>query len=283
MSKKVPFWLGCDLGQSNDFSTMTISHRRMVDNVSHYDVRHLQRFSLGKPYPEIVRDTVAMVQRPELAPGWKLIVDRTGVGRPVVDMFAEARLRPVGVTITSGAEAHRDPDDRSHWLVPKLALISNAKVLLQSGRLRFAEGLAHTEDLISEMMSFEMKFTAAANVTFESWREGAHDDLLLGLAVALWVGEYGEQWSNPSGGFLHLNMSGGGSRPHRPGVTGALPIPRSGAEINEEAERKEVAKLDRSRRVRIRQARSEGAELHAIARQWSLTSRQVKWVLEAED
>lgn len=282
MSKKVPFWLGCDLGQSNDFSTMAISHRYEVDRVSHYDVVHLQRYELGKPYPEIVRDVVKMVQRPELAPGWKLVVDRTGVGRPVVDMFAEARLRPVGVTITSGAEAHRDPDDRSHWLVPKLSLVSNAKVLLQSGRLRFAEGLAHTEDLISEMMNFEMKFTAAANLTFESWREGSHDDLLLGLCVALWTAEYGEQWANPSGGFLHMGMAAT-NRPHRPGTRDALPIPRSGAEINEDAERKEVAKLDRSKRVRIRQARAGGAELHAIARQWSLTSRQVGWVLEAED
>ncbi|MCH8093493.1 MAG: hypothetical protein IH953_02765 [Chloroflexi bacterium] len=280
MSKKAPFWIGIDLGQSSDFSTATISHRREVAGVGHYDVVHLQRYELGMPYPEIVRDVIEMVQRPELADGWKLIVDRTGVGRPVFDMFAEARLSPVGVTITAGSEAHRDPDDRNHWLVPKLALISNAKVLLQSGRLHFAKGLKHTADLVSEMMSFEMRYTTAANVVFESWREGAHDDLLLGLAVALWTAEYGKQW----GGGVWFPGDVGGASTHRPGVRDALPAPpKTGAEINEEAERKQVANLSRDRKVRIRMGRVGGLEIHEIARRWSLSTRQVQWVLEADD
>lgn len=281
MSRKAPFWLGCDLGQSADFSTMTISHRREVEGISRYDVVHLARYELGKPYPEIIRDVIRMVQRPELDPGWKLVLDRTGVGRPIYDSFREARLAPIGITITSGSEAHRDPDDRNHWLVPKLALVSNCKILLQSGRLRFAEGLKHTEDLIQEMLSFEMKYTTAANVVFESWREGSHDDLLLGLACGIWAAEYAEQWANP-GPFLHLNM-GAPSSTHRPGVKDMLPIPRSGAEINEEMERKQVAKLSQSRKVRIRLGRVGGLEIHELARKHSLSTRQVKWVLEGED
>lgn len=281
MSRKAPFWLGVDLGQSADFSTLTITRRREVEGVSHYGVVHLGRYELGKPYPQIIRDIIRTVQRPELAAGWKLAIDRTGVGRPIYDAFVEANLSPIGITITAGSDPHRDPDDRNHWYVPKLALISQTKLLLQSGRLEFAEGLKHTEDLVSEMMNFEMRYTTAANLVFESWREGSHDDLLLGLACGIWAAENAEQWANPSGGFMHLNM-GAVNRPHRPGVMDALPIPRSGAEINEDAERQQVAKLSDSRKVRIRLGRAGGLDIHEIARKWSLSTRQVLWVLEGE-
>lgn len=280
MPKKPPYWIGLDLGQSADFSALSVSHRTMIDGLSHYGVVELSRWALGAPYPGIVRDVVNMCQRPKMAEGWKLVIDKTGVGAPVFDMFREAGMRPIGVSITAGQNAHRDPDDRMCWTVPKVHLVSNAKVLLQSGRLTFADRLPNVDDLVKEMLSFEMRFTTAANVTFESWREGAHDDLLLSLCVALWVAEYGQQYR---GGIAFPNASGGEST-HRPGVKDVLPMPRTGAEINEEAEREQVAKLSRSRKVRIRLGRvGGGLEIHELARKHSLSTRQIQWVLEADD
>jgi hypothetical protein len=39
------------------------------------------------------------------------------------------------------------------------------------------------------MQNFKAKITASANETFEAWREGQHDDLVLAVALAVWGGE----------------------------------------------------------------------------------------------
>lgn len=258
MSKLPDFLIGVDLGQSADFSTNTISQRSVVDGVSHYGVVHLQRYELGLAYPRIVEDIVKMTKTPQLAGNYLLVVDRTGVGRPVFDMFRDAKLKPIGISISAGQEAHQDPDDRMTWTVPKVALVSCAKVLLQSERLKFAKGLPNVEDLIEEMLSFEMKFTAAQNITMEAWRTGTHDDLLLGLCVALWFGEFGQTWANPKFATLGFGVSG----------------------TAQERAEAEIKKLPDSRKVRIRQLAGMGQDVSSIARQLSLTPWQIARILE---
>jgi hypothetical protein len=44
--------------------------------------------------------------------------------------------------------------------------------------------------LVREMANFRVKITAAANETFGVWREGQHDDLVLGVALACWWAEH---------------------------------------------------------------------------------------------
>jgi hypothetical protein len=41
--------------------------------------------------------------------------------------------------------------------------------------------------------NFQMKITLAGHDTYGAWRENSHDDLTLGLSVALWCGE--RKWS----------------------------------------------------------------------------------------
>jgi hypothetical protein len=43
--------------------------------------------------------------------------------------------------------------------------------------------------LVTELRAFKVKITAAANETFESWRERDHDDLVLAVALACWLGQ----------------------------------------------------------------------------------------------
>jgi hypothetical protein len=49
--------------------------------------------------------------------------------------------------------------------------------------------VAHAETLEMELQNFRVKITAAANETFEAWRERDHDDLVLALALAAWHAE----------------------------------------------------------------------------------------------
>ncbi|HEY8505549.1 MAG TPA: hypothetical protein VIL46_13275 [Gemmataceae bacterium] len=186
---------GLDLGQSADFSALAVLERTKAPEpedpgreVSRYAVRHLERFPLGTPYTEVCDRMVKLFAAPPLADGM-LVVDQTGVGRPVVDLLRRSGLRAYvrPVTITAGHRANRD--ERGGWLVPKKELVSTLQVLLQARRIKVAPSLPEAETLVREMTEFRVKITLAANETFGAWREGSHDDLVLAVAVAAWWGE----------------------------------------------------------------------------------------------
>lgn len=191
------FVSGLDLGQVSDFSAWAIAEKlpcphptRAGMNAWTYAIRHLQRWPLGTPYTQIV-DEVREVCRLRLR-GAPLVVDGTGVGRAVVDLFRKAGCagRLVSVTITGGHSATEDADKRG-WSVPKKDLVGVMQALLQTKRLDVAKKLPDAETLRRELGNFKVKITAAANETFGAWREGQHDDLVLAVAMACWFGERG--------------------------------------------------------------------------------------------
>jgi hypothetical protein len=165
-----------------------------------YDVRHIQRWPLGTSYPAIVTDVLTMLRAEPLA-GSKLVVDGTGVGRSVVDLLKPLGGRMVPVTITAGSQITLPSETDEYWHVPKKDLVGVVQTLLQSRRLWFAAGLLEVETLTRELLNFRMKITAAANATFEAWREQAHDDLVLALALALW---FEEKAPKPTPGVFDL-------------------------------------------------------------------------------
>jgi hypothetical protein len=150
-------------------------------------VRHLERFKLGTPYPAIVERVGRLLATPPLDRGTALVVDATGVGAPVVDLFRHAGLRPIAVTITGG---HEVVADRAQAHVPKRELISTVQALLQSGRLKIAEGLPEAATLVRELLAYQVKVSAAGRDTYGAWREGQHDDLVLALALAGWYRQF---------------------------------------------------------------------------------------------
>src|SRR5262245_29207214 len=121
--------LGVDLGQSSDPTAVcALEHVRGVidrnsdfdrhigleripqEPVERFDVRHLERLALGTPYPQVVEHIKATLARapicgngPNVEPA-RLVVDDTGVGRPVSDLLVDAGLSPLRVTIVSGNE-----------------------------------------------------------------------------------------------------------------------------------------------------------------------------------
>jgi hypothetical protein len=127
-----------------------------------------------------------------------LAVDATGVGRPVCDLFRDARMpgRLVPITITGGLSVTGDGRGGVH--VPKKDLVACAQVLLQTRRLRVARELALADVLVQELENFRVRITPAANEVFGEWREGQHDDLVFALAMAAWVGEnWPEEYTGP--------------------------------------------------------------------------------------
>jgi hypothetical protein len=190
------FILGLDLGQTNDYSALIVAEQIMpepapppADRRPRYDVRHIERFPLGTSYPAIVDATVAMFERPELGDNVFLVIDGTGVGRAPVDMFRDRigkRAHPV--TITSGDAVSESED--GYIRVPKRDLVGVVQVLLQSKRLRFAQGLQLVSLLTKELTNFHVKIDLeTAHDSYGAWRAGQHDDLVLALALAVWAGE----------------------------------------------------------------------------------------------
>jgi hypothetical protein len=191
------YFVGLDLGQSQDFTAMAVLER--AELVGEWDpavfawrktielrLRHLERVPLGTPYTEVVDRVVAVTQSPELAGRCQLIADATGVGRPVTDMLRRAELgssRLWPVEITSGTlERHAD----GHYRVPKRDLIVGVQVLLQRRELQIAKGMKFGPVLAREMAEMRVKITPSGNEQYGAWREGEHDDLVLAVALACW-------------------------------------------------------------------------------------------------
>lgn len=189
--------IGQDLGQAADYtatSAVEITTNQVdVDNKgtpifdTYFDVRHLERFELNTSYPAIVTKTVKMLNTPQLAGNYHFVPDATGVGRPVVDLYRAEHIHMTPVVITFSGDAHIDMDT-GYWHVAKKELISNLQVLFGNKRLRFANGLPDKDVVVKELMNFKIKITSKANDTYEAWREGDHDDLVLSIALACWYG-----------------------------------------------------------------------------------------------
>ena len=177
------YTLGLDLGKVNDFTAVSIAE--WVRDVPPYtvNVRHLQRFPLGTSYPAVVDQVEEMLKRPPLRGRCELVIDATGVGRPVVDLFQKRELNPIGVTITAGTDVNHEGRD---WKVPKRDLVSSVQVGLQSRTLKVARDLPEAETLVNELLNFEVKITASSNDVYGAWREGTHDDLVLAVALTCW-------------------------------------------------------------------------------------------------
>jgi len=186
---------GLDLGLSQDATAVAVLEQTGVRDpddprrqTAHYAVRHLERFPPGTPYTDVSVRLGQMFAAPELA-DTTLVVDQTGVGRPVVEVLRDADIDAYicPVTITAGLFA--GPDEHGGWLIPRKELVGTLQVLLQSRRIQVAPTLMEAATLVRELTMFRAKPVSMTGDPFEAWREGPHDDLVLAVAIAAWEGE----------------------------------------------------------------------------------------------
>jgi len=215
------YLLGLDLGQAADYSALAIARRQEERGVSSYTLPWLERFPLGTSYPAIVAAVVARVRQlatQDPAVPRVLVIDATGVGRPVLDLLKQARpaARLIAMTITGGDTATHDGPQ---WRVPKRELVSTAQVFLQGRRLAITAALPEAATLTRELLAFQVKISAeTAHDSYGAWREGSHDDLVLAVALALWAGERPEVRGRP----FSAAVGGERPRPHPRGTDEAL-------------------------------------------------------------
>ena len=218
--------LGCDLGQANDSTGLILldeSLKRTEDGIV-WNCPYIQRVELHTPYTKIVEQTATLLRllsEPQLArepieltahDGWKvitsgpitmvepkvtLVLDYTGVGRPVLDMFLDAQhagkipdsVDIIAVTITGGQHVTWD-EYGVH--VPKRELVGTTQRLFQDQRLKVANGLPMAPALLEELKGFKAVISSTGHISYqagEDWRSAPHDDLVLALALACWYAE----------------------------------------------------------------------------------------------
>jgi hypothetical protein len=190
------YFCGLDLGQLADYSALSIIERIEDREFYRYECRHIERFPLGLPYPRIVEHVRDLLARTPLARNCQLVIDNSGVGVAVADMFSEAGIPYIGITITGGVGWHRESWRR--WHVSKSLLVSTIQKFLSSEALGISRQLPAAALLRSELQNFRVKVSKAANEIYES-REGEHDDITCSLAVALFVAEHPGQRFVPIG------------------------------------------------------------------------------------
>ena len=105
---RIKYFAGLDIGQLADYTALAIMARVYVNEddldietqVEHRLV-HLDRFELGRPYPEVVDRLGEFFAREPLAGRTRLAVDATGIGLAVFQDLKRARL-PVREIMPAG-------------------------------------------------------------------------------------------------------------------------------------------------------------------------------------
>jgi len=178
------YFIGVDPGQSIDPTAIAVVRR--LDRLNArplFQCGHLERLPLATTYPNIVLHVRRVVCAEPFLGRSEIILDLTGVGRPVADLFASEGLRPIKVNITAGV-AETITDKGVHH-VAKLLLISTVQTLLHDGRLQIQKDLPDAAALKAELEDFRAVVTDSGRWTFGA-RSGQHDDLVLALALACW-------------------------------------------------------------------------------------------------
>ncbi len=202
--------VGLDLGQASDYTAVSVldviptKYGRQIEDLDPeyhvprtrtvpvegppltYHIRHLERLPIGTSYTDVVVRVKEILTR--LPAGTGLVVDNTGVGRPVTDMIVQQGLYPVCITITGGDTVTYDGPNLH---VPKRDIVGALAVAFQNKQLKIASSLPDAHVFETELLNFKVKINLkTAHDSYEAWREGIHDDLVLSVGMAVWTAHF---------------------------------------------------------------------------------------------
>jgi hypothetical protein len=180
-----------DLGQTQDPSALVI----LACHWPAYHVVHLEHM-LGWPYPQVVaRVRSRILALPTPRTHW-LMLDATGVGRAICDMFEAGGMDPLACTIHGGDQVHTDG---RNYRVPKRDLCGALVRVFQESRLLIARQLPLAQTLIDELLAFRVKIDiGTGHDTYQAWSEKDRDDLVLATAMGVWMAEWLKKTRTPA-------------------------------------------------------------------------------------
>ncbi|MFN0167829.1 MAG: hypothetical protein ACKV22_15485 [Bryobacteraceae bacterium] len=188
------FYCGLDLGKLQDYTAFVVVEYRHAylgrDAVTFqhlYDwdlrVRRLHRFPLGTSYRDLIGLIEHEMRHRALPRDTPLVIDASGVGEVMVDLFKGSAFPVVPVTITGGDRASLS---NGRWRVPRQLLAETLAVLIEQEKLGVVADLPYARTLLEELASFDAEIRPTARVSFRPRGEQQHDDLVMALALACW-------------------------------------------------------------------------------------------------
>lgn len=194
-----PIIIGCDIGQKVDPTTIVVVEAFPADRSGRrseckFVARHLERLPIGTTYPDVAARIAQIVRSLESrpapahlsAPRLSLVIDATGVGRPVVDIvrdtLLESRCHVKPVTFTHGDQLNTSSRE---WRVGKAYLVSRLQVLLQTRRIKLPTDHPEAQAMAQELTNYELKVSEDGNDRYGAFRTGTHDDLVTALGLAV--------------------------------------------------------------------------------------------------
>ncbi len=211
--------VGVDLGQRHDPTALVVT-QVLTDPAAQtrYLVRQMERLPLGTAYPDVATYLVrilaalqAMDQariaqaeqrladdgvidprtgQPPRVPGVarRLLVDATGVGRPVVDILEralQADPTTAGVELKAITFRHGESYDRASGMMGKAYLVSRLQALLQERLIQLPARHPEADALAREIHDYEIRVDENARDTYGAFKTGTHDDLVTALGLAV--------------------------------------------------------------------------------------------------
>lgn len=169
------------MGEAQDFTALATV--RQVGEA--FECTYLDRPPKGTTYERVNSEIRKIMEKPAYA-DTTLVVDATGVGRPVVERMEDLGLNPIPVVITGGVNEIHEPGDWA-WRVPKKNLVTVAQICFMRGLIRMPQGHPLAKVAEAEIRNFRRKQNPVTmNDSFEAGRESEHDDIMLALCLALW-------------------------------------------------------------------------------------------------
>ncbi|RLI54578.1 MAG: hypothetical protein DRP09_12655 [Candidatus Thorarchaeota archaeon] len=195
--------LSVDLGSEQDYTALSIlervekiqeknipNHHAFKDEpvtiMSELNLTWLERVPLKTPYPAVVDRVFSIVNRPEFVNNIALIVDRTGVGLPVMQLMYTRGLAPIGISIHGG---ERVSASKNYYGVPKRDLVQALLQAFQMKRLKLPppREMPIIKEFAKELSGFKATFNKnTGHDSYEAWLERIHDDLVLSVAMGVW-------------------------------------------------------------------------------------------------
>lgn len=153
-------------------------------------------------YSQLPIYTKELMQSMELEGQCALVIDGTGVGEAVYDLYDDAGLDPLKIIFGSGNSPSVQTDRAgfastskfgkvSGIVVPKADLVGALQVYVQQGRLRQVAGLPFAEESRRQFQNFVGKINEKDKyIKYGNLDDEIHDDMVVTSAMACWFTQH---------------------------------------------------------------------------------------------
>ncbi|MEP5170946.1 MAG: hypothetical protein ABJQ23_14910 [Shimia thalassica] len=192
----IRYFIGADLGQANDFSSVVVikDQQLPVSDGAYVTLGSRERTIVyadkfrGVSYVDVVDHLIKLRNAPPFGGKSELVIDGTSLGRVVSDMLWDQSIPHSAVQMTGGADWTR----KGRYVnASKTLMIENLAVLFAADELKFAHDLPLRSEIEEDLATFTTQTTAAGNQIITQARNASgHGDLGIGLIVAAFASQY---------------------------------------------------------------------------------------------